>query len=95
MRLSESRHLGSNPSLPALVGINFKKRIKIEYLQKLNVLRKMVSAMIDSDPQKTNLAVLKMYSEFATNPAIQLAFKLSPLVNLKIPKSRKVLYFMV
>lgn len=55
----------------------------------LSMLRKMVSAMTDGDPQKTNLAILKMYSEFATNPAIQLAFKLTPLVGLKLSKNRK------
>lgn len=49
----------------------------------------MVSAMTDGDLQKTNLAILKMYSEFATNPALQLAFKLSPLVVPKVSKKRK------
>ena len=49
----------------------------------------MMKTMLGNDTEKIKLQTINLMQEFATNPALQLAFKLSPLMATKVKNSKK------
>lgn len=54
-----------------------------------SILKKMMKTMLSNDTEKIKLQTMNLMQEFATNPALQVAFKISPLIATKVKKTGK------
>jgi hypothetical protein len=54
-----------------------------------SILQKMMKTVLGGDTEKIKLQTINLMQEFATNPALQLAFKLTPIIASKVKRIGK------